>query len=269
MGLYRNSVDAEDVARQPATIYGPLPSHNRTKIATVLHTTETRGVPSFNEGDTAPHYTYEPFNGHRFIKFAEPSDGYVGTMKGHTTGGHSNCKAIQLEIVAYTSRTAAQSVDRDDMWVGHFTDEMYQHIADFYAWTMKHYGVEWAVTTTPPGGWKAGVESSWRFTDAAWEVFSGLTAHGAVPLNTHWDTGELDLARIYELAAPNTYRDVINVPETDWAQDVIDTNIDLGIIVTGDDFVDDWLRDQMTDGRFWTFMHRLVAALDKRYQPKG
>lgn len=269
MGMYPGSANAQDVSRNPATIYGPLPTHGRTKVALVLHTTETRGVPSFNEGDTAPHYTYEPFNGHRFIKFAEPSDGYVGTMKGHTTGGHSNCKAIQLEIVAYTSRAAAQSVDRDDMWVGHFTDEMYQHIAGFYAWCQTMHGVEYNVTPQPADGWLAGTSSPHRMSDAQWEKFSGLTAHGAVPLNTHWDTGELDLQRIHDQAAPSTYRGVYNVPNVEWAHDVIDLHLELGLIVTGDDFKDDWLRDEMTDGRYWTFTSRLIAALDKRYQPKG
>jgi len=268
MGDYKNSVDSVDVARRPATVYGPLPTHGRNKIAVVLHTTETRGVPSFNEGDTAPHYSYE-VESRRWIMWAEPSAGYVGTMRGHTTGGHSNCKAIQVEVIGYTSKSAATKAGRLDLWVGNWPDTAYDDLAAFFQWTMQKYGVEYRVTPTPDGGWKSGETSGLRMSPTEWDAFSGLTCHGAVPNNDHWDTGELDLERIHALAVPSTYRGVYNVPNVEWAHDVIDLNLELGTIVTGDNFKDDWLRDQMTDGRYWTFTARLVEALDKRYQPKG
>ena len=60
------------------------------------------------------------------------------------------------------------------------------------------------------------------------------------------------------------YRGVLNVPDRPWAKGVIDWAIDESkIINTTDDFVDDWERDQMTDGRYWTFMKRFDDYLKR------
>ena len=53
-----------------------------------------------------------------------------------------------------------------------------------------------------------------------------------------------------------TYRGVLNVPDADWARNVVDWGIDSGLIVTGDDHPDDWNDDQVTMGRLWTLFHR-------------
>ena len=53
-----------------------------------------------------------------------------------------------------------------------------------------------------------------------------------------------------------TYKGVYNVPDEPWARAVVDFGIESGIINTSDSYRDDWLRDGMTDGRFWTFMQR-------------
>ena len=188
MGLYPNSVDSGS----PAKVYGPLPTHGFTAVALVLHTTETRGMPGFGNGDTAPHYVYNPTS-REWTMFAEFEDGYVGTMKGHSNGGHSNCKAFQVEILGYSDGNHSP-------WVGDFTEENYQDLADFYAWAMDRYGIGDAYTPTPGGGWLYGTSSPHRLTDAAYGELSGLTAHGAVPRNTHWDTGVLDLGLIHDLA---------------------------------------------------------------------
>ena len=188
MGLYPTSIDSPT----KATTYGPLPSHGFDKLALVLHTTETATMPGFNGGDVAPHYTYDPVS-RIWTMWAEVEDGYVGTMKGHTTGGHGNCKAIQVEIIGYSDGTAAADPRR---WVGNFTDQNYADLAAFYKWVMSRYRVPLNVTSTPQGGWTYGVNSPHRMSTSQWESFGGLTAHGAVPLNTHWDTGVLDLGRI-------------------------------------------------------------------------
>lgn len=269
MGDYPGSENSEDLQRQPATTYGPLPTHGRIKVATVLHTTETTGVPSFNDGDTAPHYSYEPFNDHRWIRWADPRDGYVGTMKGHSTG-HYNCKAIQLEIIGYSSKTVAENRDVGHMWIGNLDDQAYAELAAFYLWSVQNHGVEYDVYDRPneAESWLSGVSSPLRMSELEWEKFSGLTAHGAVPGNSHWDTGVLDLTRIYHEAEPPNYRGVYNVPNQDWARDVIDLNLELGLIVVGDTYRDDWQNIDPRDGRTWTQNYRLVEALDERYERK-
>lgn len=61
------------------------------------------------------------------------------------------------------------------------------------------------------------------------------------------------------------YRSVLNVPDKDWARDVIDWGIDEArIINVTDNYVDDWAKLDMTDGRYWTFMERYEASLKRR-----
>lgn len=191
MGLFPGSED-----RRGGVVYGALPTHGRTKVAVVYHTTETRGVPGFRSGATAPHYLYHPVED-RWIRYAEYEDGYVGTLKGHRTGGHGNCKAFQVEIVAYSDRDASAG----GIWVGDFTDQHYAELTRFWLWARDRYNIDDQVTPTPDGGWRYGTGSPYRMSDDRWESFSGLTAHGAVPRNSHWDTGVLDLERV---AATNT-----------------------------------------------------------------
>lgn len=186
-----------EIPGRQATIYGPLPTHIHDKLAVVFHTTETLGVPWYNSGDTAPHYTYVPAD-RVFVRHAYPSEGYVGTLKGHTTGGHGNCKAIQLEIVCYSNKSIADQYGR--LWVGDLTDEHYQDLAGFWRHMRDTYGVGNELYREPLYGWTAGADSGHRMTDQQWQAFSGLTAHGGVPRNTHWDTGVLDLYRVWELA---------------------------------------------------------------------
>ncbi len=188
MGHYPGSVDSPN----RATIYGPLPDHGKTNVSLVLHTTETTGMPSFNGGDSAPHYVYDPTS-RVWTMWAEYEDGYVGTLKGHSSACHGNCQAFQVEILAYSD-------SRYHPWVGEFTDGNYRDLADFYAWARQRYGIGNAVTVQPSEGWRYGTDSPYRMTCSEWDGFSGLTAHGAVPQNTHWDTGVLDLLRIYELS---------------------------------------------------------------------
>jgi len=174
-----------------ATIYGPLPTHGDGSVALVLHTTETRGMPGFNYGDTAPHYVYD-LASRVWTKWAEYEDGYVGTMKGHSAG-HINCKAFQVEIIGYSN-------GQYDPWIGDASEENMEDLAGFFAWAVDRYGIGIDVTPTPDGGWLYGVNSPYRMSFDQWRSFSGLTAHGAVPGNTHWDTGVLDLEYIRDLA---------------------------------------------------------------------
>ena len=187
MGAYPGSVDNPT----KATIYGPMGDHGNDSYKLVLHTTETRGMPSFNNGDTAPHYVYDPTS-REWTMWAEFWDGRVGTLKGHGTN-HANDDAFQVEILGYSDPNHAP-------WVGDFTDENYRDLAEFYYWAMQQYPIGDAVTPTPAGGWIYGASAPTRGTWDQYEAFSGLTCHGWVTGNSHWDTGVLDLERIHNLA---------------------------------------------------------------------
>lgn len=71
-----------------------------------------------------------------------------------------------------------------------------------------------------------------------------------------WTHGGLIPGANYD-AVQNMYRGVLNVPDDQWARDVVDRGIASGMIVTSDDFPDDWERTDYSDGRLWTFIDRL------------
>ena len=250
-----------------ATTYGPLPDKGLTKVALVYHTTETRGVPGYSEGKVAPHYTYNPRDGHRWWFHAE-LDRRVGTMRGSSsTGIYANEKAVQVELICYSDRNVASSVD--GLWVGDFGDAEYQQLGAFYEWLMLEgtHAIAAVVTPTPAGGWKYGAGSGLRLSESEWLAFQGLTCHGAVPGQSHWDCGVMSLERVLEEATPmNEYRSVINCPtENDgqggrqvigWAIEVIDWLIATGrIIEDNPEHQNDWTNN-LTDGRYWTMEWR-------------
>ncbi len=268
MGLFPGSI----AAPTKATIYGPLPTHGKTHVALVYHTTETSTMPGFNDGDTSAHYIYNPKT-REFFMAAEFEDGYVGTCTGHTKACHSNCQAFQLEIICYSNKDIADESGYR-IWVGDLTPDNYDDLARFYQWAVDQGYVDRNVTPTPPGGWVYGTGSPYRMTCAEWDAYSGLTAHGAVAENRHWDTGVLDLQRIYDLAItdlpPPTeppdpgddvdYRTVKNVPDANWARNVVDRMLCLDIIAENDG--SDWEKP-LKNGTQWNYTYRLVDAIKR------
>lgn len=84
-----------------------------------------------------------------------------------------------------------------------------------------------------------------------WSI--GDTMHVAIALPP--EALQVDWTTVEGYERPN-YRGVINVPNAEWARKVIDSEIDAGTIVTGDDYLDDWEDDRFTMGRLWTIFAR-------------
>lgn len=180
-----------------ATNYGVRSAAYPAKL--VLHTTETTGVPDYNNGAFAPHYTFNPktlvwwYHG-------VPETHRVGTLVGSTTAGVlTNQLAIQVEIICYSDKNVADDLSTR-LWVGNLSEAAKQELAKFFTYVRENYGVGTEVTPTPPGGWKSGTGASTRLSKTEWLALAGLTAHGAVPGNSHWDTGVLDLEYIAALS---------------------------------------------------------------------
>ncbi len=107
-----------------------------------------------------------------------------------------------------------------------------------------------------------------------WTVDVNLTDHKGMTrrkIDVNWtnpDTGLIDTMaqiradtrQLLEADMP-TYRTVLNVPDNDWATDVVDWGIDSGVIVTSDTHPDDWANENMTDGRMWTLLSRLPEGV--------
>ena len=181
--------------RPTAVTYGPFPKFG-LPLALAWHTTETVSWAGFRLGLTAPHYSYKPTTREWRWHGAE-LDRYVGTMRSsRITRTPANEKAIQVEIIAYSDANIA-SKRASRVWVGDFREHNYRDLADFAAWASVEAGINLRhVTLPPPGGWRYGSKSPCRMDRQVWLDFDGITAHGAVTGQTHWDTGVLDLGRI-------------------------------------------------------------------------
>ena len=99
--------------------------------------------------------------------------------------------------------------------------------------------------------WCGGPETpTWRYESG--HSPSTVATRDPMPQNGLYDGEDMD------------YRKVLNVPDKDWARSVVDWGIDVSkIINVTDSNVDDWERDDMTDGRYWTFMQRFDNYLKR------
>jgi hypothetical protein len=180
--------------------YGPLPDSGwgREDVRVVLHTTETGGMPGYNNGANAPHLTYAPESG-IWTQHAD-LDKRVGTDK-----SYGNPMSIAVELIAYSDGQLADR--RGHLWVGDFTDEHYRDLAAFLVWLqtgpwpeLRTHELVYGPSVDFPT-FLYGSGASTRLSKSEWEQLGGgLTGHGASPSgSTHWDTGELDLWKLSEL----------------------------------------------------------------------
>lgn len=173
--------------------YGPRHTDHPTKL--VFHTTETTSVPGYNNGAFAPHYTFDPKT-MIWWYHGVPETHRVGTLVGSTTAGvKTNELAIQAEIICYSSKTVADG-SPSRLYVGHLSEAAKDELALLVDYCRSSFGLGPDHTPTPTGGWMYGVTASTRLSKSAWLALAGFTAHGAVPGNSHYDTGVLDLTDI-------------------------------------------------------------------------
>lgn len=203
--------------RGDGTTYGTLPDKGFgvKDIRLVLHTTETEGMPGYNGGAFAPHWTCDIAN-FRWYQHAE-TDRRTGTMLGYSaTGINSNEIAVQVEIICYSSKSiAAQSSKR--LWVGDFTDKHYRFLADFVAMIRKEMGMALTEAYGPAKDFASflyGKHDQNEMSHSQWYSSGGiLTGHGAGPHQKHWDTGVLDLHRILKMSLGGN---LTTTPMADW-----------------------------------------------------
>lgn len=182
--------------------YGPL-WFDKYPIAIVVHTTETLGRPGYNGGSSAPQVTIDPAK--QVVYQHQPLDRRGGALRGtkrvHTdTGVWSvmNEKAFHIEIIGYSDKAVVAKYGGGRRWVGDFDDSDYAFIADVTHYIKDLFGIGDALHALPAGdSWKAGISSPYRLSAHDWEQLDGMTAHGGIFGQTHWDTGVLDLNRLW------------------------------------------------------------------------
>lgn len=189
-----------EIISDPGRDYGPLWADE--EWAVVMHTTETSGLPGYRNKTITPNITIDPKR--RRVYDHVDLQRRCGALRGSSTVFKEtgirvpmNEKAIQIELICYSDkRIADQSASRT--WVGDLTDEDLEFIAQVVAWIVKRVGrIGKAVTPQPAGGWRYGVGSRYRGSAQEWKEFSGITAHGWVFGQKHWDTGVFDLVRLH------------------------------------------------------------------------
>jgi len=162
-------------------------TYKGTPWRVVLHTTETRGMPSYSSGRYAPHVTYDPRNRtwtqHTSFLYAARALRNV-TDSNNTQTNRNN--ALQVEMIC-------RSAGRRDgyIWVGDLTPEQLGDIAAFIDWTVAEFGVEKMWPGKQAFNSAEANRSGFRMNDFQWDAFGGVCGHQHVPENTHWDPGAL------------------------------------------------------------------------------
>lgn len=176
---------------------------DRYPLAIVAHTTETKGLPDYDGGDSAPQVTIDSAS--QVVWQHQPLDRRGGALRGSTrvyndTGVRAvmNEKAVHLEIIGYSDKNTVDKYGGGRRWVGDFTEAEYQFIAAVVHYLKDLHGIGDTIHARPAGeSWTAGLSSPYRLGAKEWEQLAGFTAHGGIFGQTHWDTGVLDLNRIW------------------------------------------------------------------------
>jgi hypothetical protein len=155
----------------------------------VIHTTETRTLPGYRKGATAPHLTYAPAS----RKWWQHTDLDVAARALRNLDGGIQTNrdgAWQVEVICYSNKTIADQVG--GLWVGSLLPHAYADLAAFCTWA----GVPATWPGRAAGSYAAANAPGFRLTPAEWDAFAGVCGHQHVPENDHWDPGAFDWAQL-------------------------------------------------------------------------
>lgn len=156
----------------------------------VLHTTETRTLPGYNRGKSAPHLTYDP----RTRKWWQHTDLLkpARSLRDAAGGVRTNRdQALQLEIICYSAKSIGDSVG--GLWVGHLTAVQLADIAEWLAWCSVQFGVKMRWPGRQALSYAEANSRGFRMRPAVWDAWDGIAGHQHVPEgNNHWDPGAID-----------------------------------------------------------------------------
>jgi len=160
----------------------------------VVHTTETSGLPGYNNGFSAPHITYDPEFGnfYQHTEFATAARALANPSGGVQTNRRS---ALQIEIIAYANKAIADQTE-SRVWVGDLTDQNYFDLREFIDFCSEEYGVQKYWPGKQAFSYSQANAPGFRMTGAEWDVFDGVCGHQHVPEQTHWDPGAIDWDRL-------------------------------------------------------------------------
>lgn len=166
----------------------------------VLHSTETTGLPSYEGGAVAPHFTYDPRTGHIWQHFdtARPSRALA-----HLPGtiDTNNMRAIQIEIVAYSDAGAA--LKAGGLRVDRLSSGQMAVLAKLMRWIEATSRVSRScsvVFKAYPGS--AGISNGVRMSSSRWLSYGEWCGHEHVPGNVHGDPSDLAMRTLLQQLLP-------------------------------------------------------------------
>jgi hypothetical protein len=153
----------------------------------VIHTTETRGMPSYNSGLYAPHITYYP----RFRTFTQHTSFLTAAraLRNKSGGVQTNRNnTLQMEMICYSD---SSKVSGTGLSVADLTPDQLDDIERFIDFVHTDFGIQKIWPGRQAFSSYQSNKAGFRFTNSAWDEYNGVCGHQHVPENTHWDPGAL------------------------------------------------------------------------------
>lgn len=209
----------------------------------VVHTTEGRTLPSYSGGALAPTVTGVPDIAAKKIRWYQhyDVDESARALANKLGGVETNtANAFQIELVGTCddSKKATWSGKRAGVDYLHWPtapDWALAEVAWLVRWLNDYHGVpltcakDWLAygqDTRRPGITPASYGASpARMSMTAWRSFTGWCGHQHVPENDHGDPGNLDFARVIQLAkgasAPEEDDMALSAEDKKWIADTV------------------------------------------------
>lgn len=174
-------------------------SYTSGPFLSLVHTTETLGLPSYSDGRSAPHLTYTP----RFHEWTQHTrlDISARSLRNEPGGVQTNRKSVlQVEIVCYSARSVGAR--RGGLWVADLDGRSLDDIRDFLRWTVEEFGVIWKWPDKQALSYAQANAPGFRLSGPEWDAYDGILGHQHAPENVHWDPGALDWPALMEEPPP-------------------------------------------------------------------
>lgn len=185
----------------------------------LLHTTEGMSVPTYGGGASAPNLTALPDIPRKRLRWHQHFDVDVSSRAlVNASGGvqTNTLNVLQVELVgtcnpAYRSRWGGQVAGRDYLFWPDAPEWALAELAKFVRWCADEHDIPMRTDVTfkaYPGSYGTRSQNKVRMTSAQWTDYRGWCGHQHAPENRHGDPGDINIARVLELARNNGGDDV-------------------------------------------------------------
>lgn len=162
----------------------------------VLHTTETTGLPGYDGGAKAPHFTVVPGLAaktvvvYQHFDTSRPSRALANTS---IPGETNREQCIQIELVGTSGWICSVAPKSPALFWPEAPEWALAGLARLMRWIEAAHGMPSVSTPRPWVPWNG---PRVRMSAAEWDTFTGWCGHQHVPENDHTDPGALPIARL-------------------------------------------------------------------------